>query len=174
MRTILLWSQAAPVFAGLLLLGSCSTNDASNFDLLEKLPVPQGAYEVQKIHLGNLQRNQQLFFKIDREYPAMDVLHLYSEHFIAVQWIPCRSPREGWDWFLDKSFDSPRYVHQIARYWISKDRQMVAMVNGLYYSNKLSTTKYPDNSVQRWVVLMQKDLDVTSETRRLSLRCEPQ
>jgi hypothetical protein len=45
------------------------------------------------------------------------------------------------------------------------------MVAGIYYSAKLAASNVPDNSVQRWAILMQKDLDTSSEVKRLSLRC---
>jgi len=133
--------------------------------------VPQGAYEVQRINLEGSPKNQQLFFKIERRYPASDVLDLYNGYFRQERWIACRSSHEGWDWFLDKSSNSPQYVHQIRSYWINPDRKIFAMVGGLYYSAKLAASNVPDNSVQRWAILMQKDVDTSSETKRLSLRC---
>lgn len=156
---------------GLFLASSCSRK-SENFDLLQTLPIPQGVYEVQKIHLGGFDRNQELFFKIDRRYPAADVLNLYGDHFRLEQWVTCHPYSEGWNWFLDKSSDPPRYVHQNQSYWINLDRQLFAAVAGFYYSKALTTSNAPDNSVQSWAILVQKDIDPSAEVKRLSLRCD--
>jgi hypothetical protein len=40
----------------------------------------------------------------------------------------------------------------------------------MYYSAATSTTA-PDNSEQRWVILLQKDVDAMDEAKRLSFEC---
>jgi len=149
---------------------SCSEAPGS-FDLLQKLPTPEGAYEVQKLNLNDSPKNQQLFFKIERRYPASDVLELYNNHFKREQWIACRSSNDKWNSFPDKSSEPLQYVHQVASYWINPDRRLFAVVSGRYFSSTLAASNAPDNSVQRWAILVQRDVNALEEAKRLSLQC---
>lgn len=155
----------------LIAVVSCSERPSGDFDLLQKLPIPEGAYDVQKLYLHDSPKNQQLFFKIDRRYPATDVLDLYNGHFRREQWTVCRSSNDKWSWFLDKSSEPSQYVHQTVSYWINPDSRMFAAVSGRYFSSTLAVSDAPDNSVQRWAILVQRDVNALDETKRLSLRC---
>lgn len=158
-------------FMALIAIVSCSEGPGGDFDLLRKLPTSEGAYGVRKLHLHDSPKNQQLFFKIDRRYPTADVLDLYNDHFKREQWIACRPSDDKWSWFLDKASEPPQYVHQVASYWINPDRRLFAAVSGRYFSSTLAAYDAPDNSEQRWAILVQRDVNALDEAKRLLLRC---
>lgn len=166
-------SIASLLSSGLLLAVLACTQTPEGFDLLEGLPTPSGATELQKLHLES-PKNQQLFFKIERAYPARDVFDLYNGYFAQQGWIACSGSgwKDGWDTFRDESTKPPQRVHRITSHWIRPDRRAIALVSGMYYSAATATAASPDNSAQRWVVLVQKDLDAMEQAKRLSLQCK--
>jgi len=167
-------STASFLCGGFVLLVAVScTQTPPEFDLLERLPIPAGASEVQKLHLES-PKNQQLFFKIERAYPARDVFDLYDGYFKQEKWIACGGGgwKDGWDSFGDESTKPAQRVHRITSHWVRPDRRALALVSGMYYSAATATAAAPDNAVQRWVILVQKDVDAMEHAKRLSLQCK--
>lgn len=155
----------------LLLLGACSSTNG-NFGLLDGLPVPQGASEVKKLRMHGSDKNQQLFFLIERPFPRADVLELYNAHFKNNGWLQCRNrAEETWDWYEDKSSNPTQFVHRVTSYWVSPDRKTSALVSGRYHSLVLAKDASPDSGTQRWAVLLQKDVHAVEEAKRLSFNC---
>jgi hypothetical protein len=151
-------------------LSGCSTAEPS-FDLLHDLPVPEEAREIQRIYLGNSRNNQQQFFIFDAKYPSLDVLHGYVEFFSKRGWIGCEPSMSTWDHYLDQSDGKAVLTHQVSGYWTNPDRTKLALVVGRYYSSGITSTTVPDNNEQRWSVLIQQNLDVDAEVKRLSKKC---
>jgi hypothetical protein len=174
MRPVLIVSRRlveAPFLAILLLLVGCSSTSAS-FNLLDGLPIPQGAYEVKKLRLQGSEKNQQLFFMIERPFPNTEVLELYNAHFKNSGWVRCESSStKTWDWFEDRSSKPEQFVHRTSSYWVSPDRSTSALISGRYYSSALTKNAAPDNKTQRWAVLVQKDVNAVEEAKRLSFTC---
>jgi hypothetical protein len=153
---------------------SCSP-EVGDLDLLKGLPIPEGANDVKRLQLGASSKNQQLFFRIERAYPAKDVLDLYNTHFSGEKWIACKGGvgwKDGWDSFVDESNKPAHRVHRVVSLWVRPDQRAYAFVTGMYNSQASAPSSAPDNSEQRWVVLLQKDIDAIEEAKRLSFNCD--
>lgn len=160
------------VFVVLGVSVSCS-QESAELELLKDLPIPEGAKDVRKIQVGASPSNQQLFFQVERKYPAKDVFDLYNGHFSQNKWIACKAGlgwKDGWDSFVDESTKPSQRVHRITSFWIRPDHRAHAFVSGMYYS-AASAAAAPDNSIQRWIILVQKDVDASAEAKRLSFQC---
>jgi len=151
------------------------TQEASKLDLVQGLPIPVGGHDVKKMQLGASPSNQQLFFRIERKYPEKDVFELYNVHFAREKWRECRGGlgwKDGWDTYVDESTTPPQRIHRIVSLWIRPDQRAYALVTGMYSSHGSAPSSNPDSAEQRWILLLQKDVDALSEARRLSFQCD--
>ncbi|SRR6266581_1027061 len=165
------WARTFLLSVSVVLTLSCSTPHSEDLYLLQQLPLPEGAYGVEKVQVGSSRKNQQLLFNLKRSYPTADAVSLYSTYFAREGWIRCRSPGDQWNWFLDKTSRSDRVVHRITGFWMRPDRRAIALVAGQYFSAATATSGQPDNAVQVWTVLMQDDVTGLDEAKRLLYDC---
>ncbi len=151
------WARTFLLSVSVVLTLSCSTPHSEDLYLLQQLPLPEGAYGVEKVQVGSSRKNQQLLFNLKRSYPTADAVSLYSTYFAREGWIRCRSPGE--------------VVHRITGFWMRPDRRAIALVAGQYFSAATATSGQPDNAVQVWTVLMQDDVTGLDEAKRLLYDC---
>jgi hypothetical protein len=164
-------SQALLGIAILIAVSACS-NDGDQFALLRDIPIPDGAKDVKKLQLGASSKNQQLYFVVERKFPASDTLDQLNAHFLREKWFACKNGpgwKDGWDSFVDESTKPPQRVHRIVSFWVRPDRRAFAQVSGMYSSPASSSA--PSNTDQKWLVLVQEDVDALSEATRLSVQC---
>jgi hypothetical protein len=150
-------------------LGGC-TSEASSLDMVDPLPMYKGAYEVDKRQLDT-ESNQQLFYRLNKPYPSIDVLNYYDQYFMEHGWIKCIGNMETWQSFLDATQKQEQRIHQIARYWIKKPENKLSMVALRYNSEKTAKAQVPDNSIQNVFILMQRDINLETQLSHLSLDC---
>ena len=169
-----IWLKNAVLVVAILGVSVACSQGAADLDLLRGLPVPEGATDVKKLQLGASPNNQQLFFRIERKYPARDVFDLFNSHFSQEKWIACKPGvgwKDGWDSFIDESVKPAQRVHRIVSFWVRPDRKAYAFVTGMYYSPASTSSATPSNAEQRWIVLLQKDVNAIDEGKRLSFQC---
>lgn len=133
--------------------------------------VPEMAYDVKRITLG-AENNQQLFFRIRRQYPSKDILNSYNNDLKLAGWTKCVGGKESWDYHRDASLNDRPFVHQIAHYWINRTDEKLGIVIITYYSKQLGGKHQPDNDVQNVAVLVQRGVNLEKEISVLSLSCE--
>jgi predicted transposase YbfD/YdcC len=152
------------------LLSSC-TNKTSSLDMVDLLPAYRGAYDIDK-RIIERESNQQLFYRLKKSYPSVDVLNYYDQYFMEQGWIKCSGNMETWESFVDATQRQKQLIHQIARYWIKKPENKLSMVY-LRYNSETVSAHVPDNSIQNVFILMQRDIDnLETELSRLSLDCD--
>jgi hypothetical protein len=170
----LAWLKNALFAVALVGASAACSQGGGDLDLLRELPVPEGATDVKKMQLGASSSNQQLFFRIERKYPARDVLDLLNDHFSREKWITCKPGqgwKDGWDSFVDESVKPAQRVHRIVSFWVRPDREAYAFVTGMYSSPASTSSAGPSNAEQRWIVLLQKGVNAVDEGKRLSFEC---
>lgn len=171
---LLMWLKNALLAVAVLGASVACSQGTAELDLLRGLPVPEGATDVKKLQLGASSSNQQLFFRIERKFPARDIFELYSSHFSQEKWIACKPGpgwKDGWDSFVDESVKPAQRVHRLVSFWVRPDRKAYALVTGMYYSPASTSSAAPSNAEQRWIVLLQKDVNAIDEGKRLSFQC---
>lgn len=127
------------------------------------------AKEVQSFSLfdGNA---HELYFETELAYPSTDVIDFYSKQ-ITGQWIACTSEFEAWQKFGDVSDKTPKYIHQIRRYWANFKRNRLLLLAIRYYSAGSECRDKPDNKTQH-VFLTEYKEDLQQATSLLKIECE--
>jgi hypothetical protein len=136
-------------------------------------PLYSGAKDVQNIPLseGTTKANE-LYFKVDEAYPSIHVLDYYSKQ-ISGPWISCTSDSDGWQSFGDLSGNSPRYIHQIRRYWVDFNKKRLLLLAIRYYSRGSDRRENPDNNLQNVYLTEYEDDNLQQTAEMLKIKCEP-
>lgn len=169
-----MWFSNALLAAAILVTSVACSQGVADLGLLRELPVPADATDVKRLQLGASPSNQQLFFRIERKFPARDVFELYSSHFAKNEWIPCppgEGWKNGWDSFVDESVQPAQRVHRLVSFWVRPDRKAYAFVTGMYSSPASTSSATPSNAEQKWIVLVQEGVNAIDEGKRLSFQC---
>jgi hypothetical protein len=131
-------------------------------------PVPQGATEIGHVVLQPGADEEDHFFLTER-YPGAPAVKHYSAFFS--QWSSCDASKVGWDSFADASRPEPRFVHQLARYWVNQ-RNNVAVILVLRYESPGLTTQMVPSSDRQFVAVMRlRHHDVAKELAGIGVRC---
>jgi len=153
----------------IVMAGCISRADSGSLDMVDALPVYQGAYDIDKRKLGR-ESNQQLSFRVTETYPSNEVLNFYDKYFSGVGWKKCTGNIERWQSFVDAANGPEQLVHQIARYFVKEDERRLSTVFIQYRSESKGKAE-PDNDVQNVFILMQKDIDLEKTLQSLSIDC---
>jgi hypothetical protein len=129
---------------------------------------------VQNIPLfeGTAKANE-LYFKVEAPYPTTHVLDYYSTQ-ITDPWISCTSDSEDWRRFGDVSGKTPRYIHQIRRYWVDFNKKRLLLLAIRYYSRGSESLEKPDNNIQNVYLTEYEEDNLQQTTELLKIKCEPQ
>lgn len=156
---------------GVAVIGACTPNAPPQLDLVEGLPLPGGASSISRVLLDANPHRQQLFFTLKASHPSVVALEQLQAHFERNSWIQCRGKTSSWDSFVDMSSTPANRVHQISAIWSSPDRRTFAFAVGRYLSKPEAGIDKPDNDEQRWVVVVQRNVDAEREAKTLGYSC---
>jgi len=157
--------------AALLLFFGLSFASSGEPTLIQEFPIPEEAYGIQRIELGQSGDAQQLLFRMNLPYPSTQAIEFYEEYFMINGWQPCVDANQGWAVFDDNSDDEALSVHQFMDHWIHEGRHRLLILSATYYSNGagLNSPSEDEQIVSVWV---QEGTDFQEETERLSIRCQ--
>ena len=136
-------------------------------------PLYPDAKDVKTIPLAEgTARANEVYFKVEATYPSTSVIDYYSKK-ITTPWISCTSDAEDWQKFGDVSGKSPRYIHQILRYWVDFNKKRLLLLATRYYSKGAESREKPDTNIQNVYLTEYEDNDLQQTTTMLKLKCEP-
>jgi hypothetical protein len=102
----------AAVSAWLLLLPIVSASQVT-------YPLPSGAHDVERSAIQP-EVNEQVAFWVQETFPSTSVVQHYERIFAG--WPSCRQKGGGaWQSYPDSSRGPQIFVHEFARYWVSRD-----------------------------------------------------
>ena len=162
LKTVLLY--------GLLTTAVSCSADAKKYDLIDNLPVPDGAYDVKKLTLGT-NNTQQLFFQIKEPYPSTRILEIYQSFLKSRGWTRCSGSKNNWSSHEDRTSDPYLLVHQLIEHWVYPDDSKLLILTAIYYSKDLVKER-PDNDEQRLIVWVQRTGNLEKELSELGVNCK--
>lgn len=157
---------------GLLITTIGCSVGAENYDLIDEFSVPESAYNVKKLTLGN-SGAQQLFFQIREAYPSARVLDSYRDFLRSHGWMQCSGANKKWSSHEDKSSNPYLLVHKLSEHWVKRDDRKLLILSAMYYSKTLASER-PDNDEQRLIVWMQRVANLEKELSGLGVKCSAQ
>ncbi len=132
-------------------------------------PVPKGAKGVSHVQLGP-DGGEQDYFWLDESYPSTSAIDHYSRLF--AKWRPCQLPEKEWSAFGDASSDSPRFIHQLVRQWVSRSNDVAVTVLLRYSSPGLREHIVPDSNRQFVAVIRHRMPNAAQELAKTGAKCE--
>jgi len=134
------------------------TGCVNGTDMVDILPVHKDSYDIDKRIVGT-KNNQQLFFRLNNEYPSHDVVNYYNKYFKEQSWKKCINKNSEWDSYVDTTVNPERVIHQLIRFWVKIDENKMSTLTIRYYSILGKKSAHPDNSTQNVFILIQNNLD---------------
>lgn len=113
--------------------------------------------------------SEQDYFFVTAAFPSTEALDHYNKVFAS--WTSCRAQEAGWLSFGDLSSGSPRFIHNLTRYWVSNNNKFAIAAFIRYTSKDTESRAQPDNSQQLVVVLRNKVEDARAFLSELSVTC---
>lgn len=152
-------------------IGACAPDAPPTIDLVERLPVPDGAQSVSRIELDRNPHRQQLYFTVQAAYPTLAPLDRLRAHYSQASWAPCAGKSPSWDSFLDTSTNPAHRVHQSSAAWVSPDGRVLTIAIGRYVSKHDAKLDKPDNDEQRWAIVVHRNIDARKEAAAIGFAC---
>lgn len=159
-------SRIGALFAAGIAAFVCGCSAGANIDLIDELPVPPEAEDVQRIALA--EGTYQLYYKARDPYPSTKYIGVYRDFLGAEGWVNCSRENKGWDSYQDRSGEQPLLVHELSEYWVRDDALVI--LSARYYSTRLSGG-VPDNEEQHVIVWMQESSQPEREVEKLGGNC---
>lgn len=138
-------------------------------DMVDSLPVYNGAYDIDKRKLGQ-KSDQQLWFRVTEAYPSNEVLVFYGNYLSKTGWARCAGSIDGWHSFVDATDGADQRIHQAVQYFLKEDGRKLAVVL-VQYRSEPNRHSEPDNDVQNVTILMKKNVDLKGALEYLSIDC---
>jgi hypothetical protein len=132
-------------------------------------PVPEGAFDVghAAIRPG---RTEQDHFSIKLAFPSTAVIDHYRGYFS--RFIECRGRGAPWEAGADTSAQTPRFIHQVVRHWVTEDNREMITLAIRYISAGTEWRDRPDDDVQRVTLLYEKAFDAKRAARSQGSSCD--
>lgn len=159
--------------ANVLLFIGCAAASSQLEDL--KLVIPDKAYDVRTDKLEHPAVTQTTF-KVNVKYPTVALSDTQVGNLKQRGWTECLGHRSEWESYRDLSTEPNRYIYQRERSFFK--REQLLAITMMYVSDgrmSLSSTREPDNEVQR-VVVIHYDLsvpEVKAQMGKFIEACQP-
>jgi len=115
-------------------------------------------------------RTEQDHFSIKLAFPSTAVIDHYRGYFS--RFIECRGRGAPWEAGADASAQTPRFMHQMVRHWITEDNREMITLAIRYVSAGTEWKDRPDNDVQRVTLLYEKLFDAKRAARSQGSSCD--
>ncbi|MDH3287662.1 MAG: hypothetical protein OEP48_08075 [Betaproteobacteria bacterium] len=115
-------------------------------------------------------RTEQDHFSIKLAFPSAAVIDHYRGYFS--RFIECRGRGTPWEAGPDASTQTPKFVHQMVRHWVTEDNREVITLAIRYTSAGTDWKDRPDNDVQRVTLLYEKVFDAKRAARSEGSSCD--